>query len=124
MELSVSPQNTDTAPSASHPIKGKEEGASFLSRLKEKLRKRKVLKAIRILSQFGQPELLQMCREKAVELGVELSVKGVQQILQQQGITHCYRCPNRFGLRKLIGGLYICTPCYSTEQAKHEKASQ
>jgi hypothetical protein len=118
---------TDHAPSPSSP-KSEGGGASiylrikaFIAAVKEHFRRRRIVKALAYLSKYGQKELEFICREKAVEMGVELSVAGVHKILDQQGLQHCIKCPNRFGLRRVLGIGYVCTPCHANMEADKQK---
>lgn len=79
----------------------------MIQRALQWIRKKSVQVSIHILSRYGQAELLAVSREKAVELAIEFSVKGVQLILDQEGIAHCFACVKRFGLR-FIDGKRVC----------------
>lgn len=104
------------APSLPSVLKRTKNGAA------EWIRRRAVHVALLVLNRYGRAELLAACRKTATEIGAELSIRGVQQILQQEGIAVCRLCPRRSPLRKINGG-YLCHDCFEKVQAKtREKA--
>lgn len=87
-----------------------------IANFREYLRIGRVRRALRILMRDGQPELEKVLREKAAEMAIPLSIRGVHQIMEQRGLTHCYACPQRFSLRKIREGMYACAPCFKRFQ--------
>lgn len=96
----------------------------MIKRLKEYLRLRRVGRAIRILKRDGQPELEKVLRDKAAEMAIPLSIHQTHQIIEQQGLAHCYACPKRFSLRKIRPGLYACDTHYKFWQSKQAEEAK
>ena len=83
-------------------------------------------RASRLLSWFCARMLVFVARRRPemiashiVERASDLAVSLTMKILDQEGIAHCARCPQRFGLRK-EGGHYLCLS-HSTQPLKFKK---
>lgn len=52
------------------------------------------------------------------EKASELSVRITMATLDKERIAHCYRCPQRFGIRKVGVGRYACLQHSEEDKAK------
>jgi hypothetical protein len=57
-----------------------------------------------------KPHLLnEIITEKSAELSLQLTMM----ILDNEGITHCVKCPRRFPLRAIGPRVYACESCFA-----------
>lgn len=82
-----------------------------IAQAREKLRCLEVSLLLLALKRDGIRELAKVCHEMAMEKATELSVVGVQKILDREGLAHCAYCVERFGLRKMANGRRVCPKC-------------
>lgn len=74
---------------------------------KEAVRLRLVYVCLKILKHLGPKELSALNSRVATEMAVNLSISGVQIILDREGIAHCAFCASRFSLQR-IGKSLVC----------------
>ena len=64
------------------------------------------------LHRIGKKELQKMNSKMASEMALELSIQGVQMLLDKEGLAHCAHCQVRAPLRK-VNGEWMCNRHFS-----------
>ena len=71
-----------------------------MDRLKKKWKVLKVALCARLVK-WAATECPELVVAHVLEKATEMGVRATMAILDQERIAHCWRCPERFGLRKM-----------------------
>lgn len=69
------------------------------------------------VAKHNRPMLQGIIMEKASELSVGMMMN----MFDREGIRHCFRCPQRFGLRKRGLNLYACNNHMNIPVVNHDE---
>lgn len=59
---------------------------------------------LQFVAKYGRELLINFVMERASEMAVGVTMAT----MDREGLMHCHRCPQRFGLRKVGNNKYAC----------------